>query len=452
MNSPSIKPAAPSTRPALELIALARLSPDVARKNLRALLVANAGHFGNLTGSSFKAILKIEKDTANECISGLGFSPQSQRLQTVVRIKQPTGYSTDDHSSASIEYVRFYLSYDGGRVWQDKGMRAFSVSDAPAERPHDHALGLRIKPREELCFSHTVQRVRAILSWNFPPPPCDPNWTPVWGDVAEADIRFEGPEFILEESIMEAAEVELDEKVSEALRSNNPLEDVVPKELSAADLRVLYGWNSVPEHRYLAPYLSRMLEFTNPEDIAASDARALIESLFEGISDLDLGAVGEKWSNTVADTSYEQLKSVGFDPSTTELAAILQIKQGRGYSGGPCTTGSTEFIAFWIDTGERWEYVGTASVRVHDAGQTPQKGLQYAAVLPIEGLEWAVSTCGGAEPARVRAVLSWNEPPSPIDPYARVVWGNSAEASVLLPTEQFLPAVLEASLLAAEGY
>src|SRR2546429_2310074 len=46
----------------------------------------------------------------------------------------------------------------------------------------------------------------------------------------------------------------------------------------------------------------------------------------------------------------------------------LTIKRPNGYSGGLCTAGSQEYVAFWVDWGSGWSYAGTTSVSVHDIG------------------------------------------------------------------------------------
>ena len=224
MILPGSRRAAPSSRPALDLIALARLSPEVARKNLRALLASNPDHFGNLSASSFKAILKIENDTTYESLAGLSYSPRSERLRTIIRINQQTGYSTGNSDHGSFEYVRFFLSFDGGTGWLDQGMRAFNVFDSPNPTPHDQGVTLRIRPREQLFSVDTLPRVRAILSWNLMPPGRTPNWIPVWGDVAEAEIRIEGSELLPPEKLLGSPEVELNHDDAATLRLNRPME------------------------------------------------------------------------------------------------------------------------------------------------------------------------------------------------------------------------------------
>ena len=67
-----------------------------------------------------------------------------------------------------------------------------------------------------------------------------------------------------------------------------------------------------------------------------------------------------------------------------QLVGTFRVKRPNGYSGGPCTAGSTEYVAYWADFGEDCEYtyLGTAEVRTHDFDKLPKGGLCYAAPLP----------------------------------------------------------------------
>ena len=191
MNSPAVARFAPSAQPALELIALAQLSPEQARQKLRALLLANPNYFGKVPSSSFMTVLKIQEDTTFECISRISYDPQRERLCATIDIKRATGYSGDAFIHGSQEFVRFYLSYDGGSKWLDQGMRSLSVFDSHLPRPLVQRVTLEIIPREELCSEEFVPKIRAILSWNSPPPAGAPSWAPVWGNVAESDFQIE---------------------------------------------------------------------------------------------------------------------------------------------------------------------------------------------------------------------------------------------------------------------
>lgn len=191
MNQLEFCSAVQSTRPALDLIELARLSADTARANLRALLLKNPNYFGRITGSSFKAVLGIQEDTTYECLNWVGYNPQNEVLEAVITLNQREGYSGKSRVHGSVEYLRFYLSFDGGSSWQDQELRAARVFDAPGSESRDHLLTAKISPAQTFCFMRRLPRVRAILSWNAAPPPDAPEWTPVWGNVTEAQIRLD---------------------------------------------------------------------------------------------------------------------------------------------------------------------------------------------------------------------------------------------------------------------
>ena len=95
-----------SGRAALEK--LASLNPEHARAHFRTLLLANPNFFGNLKESPFKPVIPISTNTAYEELGCAGYHPQLNRLEAVVYIKQPSGYSGGICTSGSQEYVRFY--------------------------------------------------------------------------------------------------------------------------------------------------------------------------------------------------------------------------------------------------------------------------------------------------------------------------------------------------------
>jgi hypothetical protein len=208
MNLPGVKPFAPSTKPALELIALARLSPPLTCQRLRALLLVDPNHFGNVPSSSFKTVLNIQEDITYESLSHVGYDPLRRRLCATIIIKQPNGYSDNVLNNGSEEFVRFYLSYDGGVKWLDQGMRLFNVFDASTSNPRSYEVTLEIIPLEELP-PKTLPKVRAILSWNLPPPTLAPDWRPVWGNIIESCIRMQDSRVIFSGRLRSLAYVEL---------------------------------------------------------------------------------------------------------------------------------------------------------------------------------------------------------------------------------------------------
>ncbi len=191
MNSPMQRPTAPAAQPALELISLARLSPDLARQNLRALLLADPHYFGNITANSLKAVLNIQRDTTFESLARVGYDPQLERLYATLYIKQSRGYSGNVSATGSEEYIRFYVTCDGGATWQDQGLRTVRVFDTPGQKPLEYPVTLQISPTHEFFPIENLARVRAILSWNSPPPAGTPHWTPLWGNVVDTEIEVD---------------------------------------------------------------------------------------------------------------------------------------------------------------------------------------------------------------------------------------------------------------------
>jgi hypothetical protein len=459
MTFPKGIPVAHATETVSETISLAKLHPEQARQNFHALLLANPNYFGNLSESSFKAVLSIQGDTAFESIGCVGYNPQLEQLRATINIKQTSGYSGGVCTSGSEEYVRFYLSYDNGATWQDQGLQSVNVFDVPGPKPLDYAVTLTISPKEEFCFFQNLPMVRAILSWNYPPPAASPSWTPVWGDVVDARIQIEGFELILLGTLLSEAKLKLPDEFLQAVDLSQPIQTAKAKALSPVDLHELYANTDVPQHRYLAPLLSSSAAapaFAAQANIAQAApvtkvSAAKPKAIFGGISDIDIAGLVEQWLNTNGNTSFESLDCVGLDTNTSQLVGVIHVKQSSGYSGGPCSAGSKEFVAFWVDWGSGWEYAGTTSVVVHDFTSIPAGGLEYNVFLPVDLLSHAQPCYDGAKTATVRGVLSWNTPPSTTNPYAPVVWGNAKQGLVLVPPGPVIGEGQQVPVLSAVG-
>ena len=124
---------------------------------------------------------------------------------------------------------------------------------------------------------------------------------------------------------------------------------------------------------------------------------------------------------------------VGLDNNADQLVGTFRVKRSSGYSGGPRTAGSTEYVAYWADfgTGCRYTYLGTAAVTAHDYRALPDGGLCYAAPLAVD-LGALRRSCDSPVIGRIRAVLSWGTPPSTTDPNAIPYWGNRLDVHVQL--------------------
>lgn len=412
------------------------------RSQFRALLLQNPNFFGNLKDSPFKPVKSILSNTSYEELKCVGFQPQLNKLEAVVWIKRDTGYGGDVCSNGSTEYVRFWLSYDDGATWLAQGMESFTAYDIPGDHPLEYAVTLSITPRRRFCFRENMPLVRTILSWNHPP--TDPNTPPVWGNVLDTRINID-PLFLIDfPDFLKDLELQIPPALEKLIDPTQPLKLKEPLALNAAQLKAAYAGKDVPEHRFLHGDIHKHI--AHPQ-LAAEIAPPLAKNLFSELG-IDAVKVLDKFFATSGDTTYEELTCVGLDPAPSTpdaLVGVVRIKRPNGYLGDPCDAGSIEYVAFWVDWGGGWDWVGTAQVRVHDITSIPREGLAYAVYQPVN-LEPHRQPClKGATTARVRAILSWNVAPPPANPNYVPRWGNRFETRIHIypgepvPTGDYTP-------------
>jgi hypothetical protein len=409
--------------------ARARLPKE--RLHFKELLLAN--HFGTIPGSTLKAQVKPVGNTTYEQLMCVGYQPQLKRLDAVVHIKQNGGYSGDICTAGSQEYVKFFVSGDGGATWDDKGTVSFTVFDVPGAKPLEFDATLFVNLDEECCFQENLVLVRAILSWEVPPGgPDDPI---VWGNAVDQEIQVEPLKQGTILNLIECLKIKIPiEEVSKVIDPEGPVEfGGVIGELTPLQLQEKYVQAKVPPHRFLFPHVQKVLG--NPAVLPQLLAQPGFQ-LFPGIEKVDISKLIGFVIDPQGNETYEQIGCVGLNENTIELAATVDVKLSSGYSGDLCSPGSQEYVAFWVDweDGAGWNYVGTTSVNVHDISTLPKGGLSYSAVLPFPQLLTHRQVCTeGAKTARIRAVLSWATPPSTTDPYAVPVWGGHSETRILIP-------------------
>jgi hypothetical protein len=410
------------------------------RNAFKSLLLSNPNYFGNLADSAFKPVLSISGNTHYESLGCVGYHPQQERLEAVVYIYQPSGYGTGLCGSGTPEYVRFYLSFDGGATWEDQGLTSFQAYNIPqgteGDKRLEYAVSLAVNPERKLCRYDSLILARAILSWNQQPPPNEPDWPPVWGDVREATIQVEPRRKLSLIDIVE--EVKLPSYLETVLDFEAPIHlQTKAKILGAAELSELYKGQDVPVHRFAFQELTAFIGGTTTLSPAAftSDVLQGIEvgpAIFEGL-----------FPETDGDTSYEELKCIGLDPNSPDtLVGVIQVKKSSGYSGGPCTAGSREYVTFWADFDDNGSFetcLGTADVRVYDLDRIPEAGVYYAVRLPVDLSPYRRS-CKEPRVVRIRAILSWNVPVSCADPDKVPTWGNREETLINIAPGIFGPA------------
>ena len=417
---------------------VAKLPPEAARGHIKALLLANPNYFGNLKDSAFEPVLNISGDTAYEEVGCVGFSPALSRLEAVVSIKQDSGYDGGLCSAGSQEYVRFYLSSDGGSTWIDEGVVSFNVHDIPGPKPLEYSVTQPITVSEDFCFFENLPQVRAILSWNYAPPANTPDFVPVWGNVVQVTIQIPAAPFFILDQILAKAKVQLPQALSKAVDLKQKVAAAPKKALSSAELATAYKGKNVPASRYLYPEISKLV--ANPVLATAfnAPAEAAVKHPLAQL-DFNIGEILGEILATSGNTDYEELGCVGLDQNRSALVGVITVKLPYGFNGGLCTAGSTEYVAFWVDWGSGYEYQGTATLNSHDISGIPSDGLEYAVVLPINMASHMQPCASGAVTPRVRAILSWQTAPPPSNPYYVPVWGNQADALVQIPAGDAVP-------------
>ncbi|MHB8745982.1 MAG: hypothetical protein ACYC7I_05545 [Gammaproteobacteria bacterium] len=415
------------------------------RGAFKSLLIANPNYFGNLVESPFKPILPVAGNTHYEELGCVGYHPQQQRLEGVVYIYQPSGYGTDLCGPGTPEYVRFYLSFDNGATWKDQGLTSFQAYNISAgtegSKRLEYAVSLVVEPPRKFCFVDPLVRTRAILSWNNPPPPNQPNWNPIWGNVREAIIQVEPWRFIPLPHLFELAKLKLPPYLLDLIDPETPL-PTKSTAFTAAELAVHYKDKGVPVHRFAYKELASFAAAQTP-----LSAEAFLKVLPGIAIDPNIGNL--LFPKTDGDTSFEELKCIGLDPNSPDtLIGIVQVKKSSGFSGGPCTQGSQEFVTFWGDfdgNGSFETCLGTASVRVYDLN-VPPDGVHYAVRLPVDLSSYRQNCHEGARVVRIRAILSWNVAVPCANPNQIPTWGNREETLINIAPSASAPAGMIAIL------
>jgi len=222
MPSPQVTTSPKTLQPALELIYLATLHPELASQNLRKLLLANPNYFGSLPEKSVKVVLNMSGDTTFESLGCVSYIPLLDQLYASIQLKRDWGYSLALRNASSREYVRFYLSFDRGATWHNEGLTAFNVCDEPGSRLHIRLVTKRVDLPERIKAAKVPPIIRTILSWNSPPPADSPDWTPLWGNVLDTQIETVRPDACRTDRLQPGSWVHLADESDSEVRVGRP--------------------------------------------------------------------------------------------------------------------------------------------------------------------------------------------------------------------------------------
>lgn len=404
------------------------------RRNFRALILGNPNYFGGPEKSAFKAAQPIQSNTTFEEIGCVGYHPQFERLHAVVYVKQTSGYGGPICSKGTPEYLRFYLSFDNGVTWQDQGLASFTAYDIPENKDRlEYAVTRRVDPPRKFCFQPNLLLARAILSWNLVPPPNTPNFKPIWGQVHDTRIAVDGFKLFPLKDLFKAANVKIPDSLEQVLDLEKPIEAAAPKILSANELAVAYRGKEIEPHRFAYAELHQAIVNADPVDLLMTKD---YKSPLLGLG-IDFSKIGELLFPKDGSVFYEELECIGYDTGQDALVGVIRVKKPNGYSGGPCTAGSLEYVTFWADLDGNGSFetcLGTASVRVHDFNDIPKEGLEYSVTLKVDLAKYRKPCTEKAKLLRIRAILSWQVAPPCANPEYVPVWGNRKETVIhILP-------------------
>lgn len=379
-----------------------------------------------------KGAVKTSANTTYEEIGCVGFQPDHNRLEAVVYVKQSSGYSGNICSAGSKEYLRFFLSFDDGVSWEDQGVTDFTAFDIQeaAKNRLEYAATLTVNPKKKFCVHHNFVLARVILSWNLEPPAGDPDFVPPWGNVHETHIQVDPVQFYKLDDLFLEAKLELPDKFKNLIDLSQKTPVLEKKTLTVNELNSLYEKTKVEPHRF---GFATALKLINDPDFAVSLSDGVKGSI---MSEIDWSKIFDAIYKLNGNTSYEELECVGFNPDTSELIATIRVKRPSGYSGGPCSNGSTEYVTFWGDfdmDGTFEQCLGTAAVNVYDYDDIPEEGLEYAVNLPVDLIPYRQPCKDGVKIARIRAILSWNAAHPCTKPDEAPYWGNTEDTVIQIP-------------------
>ncbi|HUI40484.1 MAG TPA: hypothetical protein VL523_00800 [Terriglobia bacterium] len=414
----------------------------VERGQFKNLILGNPNYFGTASQYGGKVVKQLSGDTTYEELACLGLNPSGSLgtglLEAVVNIKQHSGYGTDACGAGSTEYVRFFVR--DGKGWHDLGLSSVQVYDLAGPLPVSYSVSVNFSEARKFCGTENIVQVRAILSWQWAPTAGDPNFIPVWGSVVNANVQV-APLFLYEVAIAELIaekEITLKPEVLADVDTKQPLPTNPPKPLGYGELKSLYAKTKVPGHRFGFSAATKLqnasitatlppIPAPGPEKAGGkAKATAVLSVSASLVAGAELGAILAGIAETSGDTTFEALTCAGYNPQTRELEGVIQVKQSSGYSGGLCTTGSTEYVGFYAFFNGIWNALGTAQVQVHDlAAASPTKPISYA-VFRVSSLTTA--GCLNLESVPLRAILSWETPPT--GPNFVPVWGNVLNTNV----------------------
>lgn len=397
------------------------------RTHFKVLQLSNANYFGNLKDSKLKPVELITGNTFYEELKCVSYNPYTDLLNAAIVVKQGSGYSGGPCTNGSLEYVRFYVDYLRNGNWIDEGVAFTNVHDLSFKEDLCYNVQLKLDPKKKACCDDQaiLPRVRAILSWNSAPPANSENWIPVWGNILETNIQI-----VPSKSIWCY--------IKKGITLDTKIQDQLVKNIGDLKLTPI----SVPPQPDPGPIFT-LQQYKRHYKEQVEDSRIVLKqvaqlSTFSPLSSFKGSIPFENfdWADIIGkikilqfNTAYEEVKCVALNRELNSLHASVVVKRPTGYLGDLCDAGSKEYVAFYMDFGSGYQYMGTSGVAVHDIATIPKDGLWYNIALPVNlepyQKEWCISG-----KAKLKAILSWNVAPPVNNPNYVAAYGDWEECNV----------------------
>lgn len=445
-----------------------RVQVEIERRQFKQLIAVNPNYFGNIVDEAMTAeyptVFPMSNKTKYEELICVGLYPEDDLLEAVIEVKRPYGYKGSLCKAGSKEYVAFYIDYDDGNGFVSVGAAAevnvHDLSFVDGEHLY-YAVRKAFIPKEYLeCDNPQVVKVRAILSWEKLP--TGHGFVPVWGNVADNWVQLK-PEatgaVVLPLPAYEVKPVEKIEitKLLPELKVKPPIGPIPPiekfmisgdkseiKELINRTIEAekkIKEEGKVEEERFEfntlimhnPNYFGAISESKDKDEIlnaVYSLPQKTVESLLPKLT------VDPDWLVPVKpmlyNTTYEELRCVGLHPEDDLLESVIEIKLPYGFNGNLCTLGSTQYVAFYIDyhDGAGYQHVATSTVASHDIPDVNDKHLFYAVKATIPNITSKLKKCTIENIVKVKAILSWNQDPTPFGHMHTPAWGNVLERNI----------------------
>jgi len=148
-------------------------------------------------------LLKTDGNTGFEELNCVGLNPNQDTLTGVFTVKRPNGFSGNLCTQGSQEYVAFWEWDQIEQMWLYLGTATVNTHDLQ-NTPSD---GLKYsvflpydtgRHRRPCTYGPVLVKIRAILSWQTPPPPTNPNWAPTWGNRVETLVHIQPGPYVIE--------------------------------------------------------------------------------------------------------------------------------------------------------------------------------------------------------------------------------------------------------------